>query len=247
MKKHIILSTTSFLFLLNLLFAQSNSITSNDNEELTLKFLQSYKTVNKTEVSEIAEIVLDDFEVNEIWTSSIPSDLGILLEASHRDAPASFTQKDPNNKKVLGVKVRLTRRYYSWMTLLPPTPKPIHGIAKRLKVLVTGRNKTHHLKALLRDVNGTIHEISFGKLTFPGWNELIGFIPKNVEQTDERRIFMEVGSQRVDFLSFLIQFEPSTINTQEDYYIYFDNLKAESDIFIDKKVLNDKNIMKDNW
>ena len=77
------------------------------------------------------------------------------------------------------------------------------------------------------------------KLNFIGWRELVVSIPDKIKQTD----YHYVDKQGLKFNGFLIECDP--METLGTYYIYFDELRAMTDIF--NETTKDVDDMQDGW
>jgi hypothetical protein len=204
--------------------------------------------------SQIVEVRLSGFEDASFWDVKMPIDQGVISRQTRPGAPkdvisdsSTFAKRDeksgiPRNysrDKVLGVKVEYISRGYNYFTIKPVKPIIIEGICQNIKVWVAGKNYKHTLKLLVQDFFGNDRQLLAGPLNFIGWKEMLVSIPENINQRD----FHFVDKQGIKFNGFLVECEP--METYGVYYIYFDELRAETDIFNEKT--RDVDDMHDDW
>lgn len=205
--------------------------------------------------SQIVEVRLSGFEDPSFWEVSMPIDQGVAIKMGRLGAPQEV--KDPNHpnsiKKrdekygigsyatdmVLGVKVQYIARGFNWFAIRPAKPIVIEGICQSISVFVAGRNYKHVLKMFVLDYFGRERVIYVDKLNFVGWRELQVAIPDNIKQYD----YHYAHKQGIKFNGFMIECDP--METWGTYYIYFDELRALTDIFNEKT--RDVNDMYDDW
>ncbi|HPO50978.1 MAG TPA: flagellar filament outer layer protein FlaA, partial [Spirochaetota bacterium] len=104
---------------------------------------------------------------------------------------------------------------------------------------IAGRNYKHWLRFIIQDFFGNERLLYVDRLNFIGWKELLVSIPEVVRQRD----FHFVDKIGIKFNGFLIECDP--IETYGDYYLYFDELRAFTDIFNEKT--RDVDDMHDDW
>lgn len=206
--------------------------------------------------SKITEVRLSGFEDASFWEVSMPLDQGVITKKSRRGSPVDVSDDNAQNsiakrdekfgiprdygkEKVLGVKVQYISRGYNWFSIKPVKPIVIEGICQSLSIFVAGRNYRHYLKVKLLDYFGRDRELIVDKLNFIGWKELIVSIPQHILQTD----YHFVDKQGLKFNGFVVQCEPQ--ETFGTYYIYFDELRAMTDIF--NELTRDVDDMIDGW
>lgn len=205
--------------------------------------------------SQLVEVRLSGFEDASFWDVSMPIDQGVIVKQSKPGAPQEI--KDPNHpntikkrdtayaipeypiEKVLGVKVQYIARGYNWFAIRPAKPVVIEGICQQISVFVAGRNYKHMLKIMIMDYFGEERILVVDKLNFIGWRELIVAIPENIKQSD----YHFVHRQGIKFNGFIVECDP--METFGIYYMYFDELRAYTDIFNEKT--KDTNDMVDDW
>ncbi len=192
-------------------------------------------------------ISVSKFEDAGFWVASMPSDQGIVSVRRLPGAPAdrkpikdeqSVGIKEPD-KYVLGVRVKFYRRGNNSMTVSPVRPLPIEGITKTLSVWVVGRNYNHTLKMIIEDFLGRKQELTVGKLNFMGWKKMTVAVPPSVVQTE----YHFTNQMGIKFLGFKIDFDP--MEAYGTYYIYFDDLRAVTDLFAEAR--RDTDDMSDGW
>jgi hypothetical protein len=206
--------------------------------------------------SQITEVRLNGFEDASFWNVSMPIDQGVITRQS-RDGAATDVKIDTNlnsikkrdekygipsnypKERVLGVKVQYIARGYNWFAIRPVKPIVIEGVCQHISFFVVGRNYKHTMKILVLDYFGRERELVADKLNFVGWKELIVPIPDNISQTD----YHFPDKQGIKFNGFLIETDP--LEAFGVYYIYFDELRALTDIFNEKT--KDEFDISDDW
>ncbi|MCK4799114.1 MAG: flagellar filament protein FlaA [Spirochaetes bacterium] len=238
MKKNLLIIFLSIVCLLSL------SAQDTDPETIT--------TAN----SHITEIRLSGFEDASFWDARMPIDQGVIEKQSRRGTPYDIANDDASRaikkrdelhgiprtyetKKVLGVKVQYIARGYNWFSIRPIKPIVIEGVCQSISCYVAGRNYRHLLKIFILDYFGRERQLVMDKLNFIGWKELIVSIPDAIIQTD----YHFVEKQGIKFNGFIVECDPS--ETYGTYYIYFDELRAVTDIFNEK--IQDVDDMGDDW
>jgi hypothetical protein len=186
----------------------------------------------------LQRFLVEDFESSGEWTSFMPRDYGVTMAMVRPGGPMKIT--NGNNLYVLGVKTEFMKRDWSWITITPPKPIKIPGITKSLNVWVVGRNYRHKLILILRDYLDRMKFLDGEKLIWTGWKLVSVQIPTTIEQ-DNYKITEERG---ITFLGFRIDFSPEDI-LGTPFYIYFDYLTADTDIF--SEVNQNPDDMWDNW
>lgn len=206
--------------------------------------------------SKITEVRLNGFEDASFWEVSMPLDEGVIIKQSRHGAPVDVSDDNaPNSiakrdekfgiprtyprEKVLGVKVQYITRGYNNFSIKPVKPIVIEGICQSISCFVAGRNYRHILKVVLLDYFGRQRQLIVDKLNFVGWKELVVSIPQHILQTD----YHFVDKQGLKFDGFVVN-----CDAQESfgtYYIYFDELRAKTDIF--NELVRDVDDMIDGW
>jgi len=196
---------------------------------------------------DLKEISITKFEDAGFWFSNMPRDQGLT---ELRRLPGGPLDKEPipgeeevgiqeDDKYVLGLKVSYYRRGLNMFTLYPVRPLPVEGIAKTLSVWVVGRNMQHMLSIIISDYFGNRAEITMGKLNFSGWKKLTVAVPPNIVQRD----FHYQDRMGIKILGFKVETDP--LESFGTYYIYFDDLRAMTDLFAENS--RDPDDIADVW
>jgi hypothetical protein len=142
--------------------------------------------------------------------------------------------------------VDFLRRGYSSFTIYPVRPIPIEGITKTVSVWVVGRNHNHELKLLIEDFFGRPFELHMGRLNFQGWKRLTVAIPPQAEDGFNgivQRNYHYNNHMGLKIRGFRIDANPW--EAFGSYYIYFDDLRAVTDLFAEQN--RDPDDMPDGW
>jgi len=200
----------------------------------------------------IREVSVEKFEHDGSWRSKMSGDDGYTTTRLFVGAPAA-KQKIPEeegldipDKYVLGTRVDFLRRGYSSFTIYPARPIPVEGITKTISVWVAGRNFNHELYVLIQDFFGRDYEFSMGKLTFMGWQKMTATIPPAPEDGLSgvaQRSYHYQGNFGIKITGFRIDCDP--MEARGSYYIYFDDLRAYTDLFSESN--RDPDDMVDGW
>jgi hypothetical protein len=221
----------------------------------------STTTTNKTNAdtglsanSLITEVRLSGFEDASFWNVGMPIDQGFISKQTRTGVPkdvsddkSTLASRDEKagiprtyqKQKVLGIKVEYISRGYNWFAVRPVKPIVVEGVCQKLSVWVAGRNYKHVLKMMVQDFYGNERYLYVDKLNFIGWKELSVFIPDNINQRD----FHFIDRQGIKFSGFYVECDP--VDTYGIYYIYFDELRAVTDLFNEKT--QDIDDMRDDW
>jgi hypothetical protein len=195
----------------------------------------------------LQEVSVTRFEDPGFWRVGIPSDQGIITHRRLEGAPAD---KEPieaeeeagietQDRYVLGVKTTYYRRGSTTISVEPIRPLPIPGITKTLSVWVVGRNFNHDLYVRVQDPFGNRSTVYMGKLNFSGWKQMSAPMPPTLRQRDIH-YQDQTGLQVIGFL-----IEPALEETFGSYYVYFDDLRAITDLFPEES--RDPDDMLDAW
>lgn len=195
----------------------------------------------------LQEISISKFEDPGFWNAFMPVDEGVIESRRFEGAPADrqpipgeqqvgISQQD---KYVLGVKAQFYRRADVSISIAPVRPLAVPGIVKTVSVWVVGRNFNHLLKLVVQDQFGNVDVLPMGMLNFTGWRKLTVAIPPNIDQ----RNFHYPNKGGINILGFVI--DTNLTETYGSYYIYFDDLRAVTDLFADQS--RDKDDIPDNW
>jgi hypothetical protein len=194
---------------------------------------------------QLVEISVAKFEDAAFWGDSMPLDMGIASLRRFEGGPAAKKPIEAEkalalpDQYVLGGKVQFFKRAVNEAFFFPVRPLPIEGITKTISVWVVGRNYNHVLKAVVADYFNQRREITFGKLNFMGWKQLTAAVPPRIVQ-DEYHFANQRG---LKLLGFKIEFD--MMESYGSYYVYFDDLRATTDLFAES--YRDKDDMPDGW
>ena len=195
----------------------------------------------------LREISVTKFEDPGFWITSMSRDEGITVL---RRLPGGPLDKEPiageaevgiteDDKYVLGLKVQYYKRGLSSFALFPARPLPVEGITKTLSLWVVGRNMNHTIKIIIAAFFGNRAEMTMGKLNFSGWKKLTVAVPPSVKQRD----FHFKDRMGIRVVGFRIECEPT--EAYGTYYVYFDDLRAVTDLFAEEN--RDPDDMADVW
>jgi hypothetical protein len=196
----------------------------------------------------LQEVSLSRFEDPGFWNVYVPADQGVITHQRLEGAPMD---KEPipeeeeaglliQDQYVLGVKTEFfPPRSATSIYVQANRPLAVPGIAKTLSVWVVGRNFNHRLYVVLRDFTGQTSVLHMGRLNFSGWRQLTVPIPPNINQRDIH--YTNQGG--IEVVGFVI--EPDLLETYGSYYVYFDDLRALTDLFSEEA--RDPDDMVDSW
>lgn len=199
----------------------------------------------------LKDITVTKFEDASFWITRMSQDQGEITWRQLEGSPAAKTELDterlkdeeavgiPPGKYVLGVRVDFYKRGLNEFFIYPMRPLAIEGISKTLSIWVVGRNFNHTLKMLVADYFGRQQEITLGKLNFTGWKKMTVAVPPSIVQTD----YHYTDRNGIKFLGFRVDCDLK--ESQGRYYIYFDDLSAVSDLFLERAL--DADDMADIW
>ena len=195
----------------------------------------------------LKEISVVKFEDPAFFYTAMPRDQGFVLT---RRLVGSPVDKEPiaeeaeigleeDDKYVLGVKVHYEKRGVNSFAVMPVKPLPIAGITKTMSLWVAGRNNNHMLSMMILDYFGNPKELTIGKLNFSGWKKLTVAVPPNIIQKD----YHYTNINGIKFAGLRVDCDPE--DTFGTYYVYFDDLRAVSDLFTEES--RDVDDMADGW
>lgn len=181
----------------------------------------------------LREVSVTKFEDVGFWYSTMPRDQGVTIL---RRLPGAPLDKQPISGEeelgieeadiyVLGMKVQYYKRGLNTFSLIPVRPLPVEGIAKTLSVWVVGRNMHHTLYLLIEDFFGNRAELTLGTLNFSGWKQLIVAVPPSIKQRD----FHYKDRMGIKIMGFRVETDP--LEAFGSYYVYFDDMRAVTDLF----------------
>jgi hypothetical protein len=240
MKRFVIIAL--FLFIAGFLFAQQSDVGTPNPAMIGIDAAQQ----------ELKEVSVDKFEHDGFWLSTMSSDDGYATSRLFVGAPAAkqtIPEEEGMNipdQYVLGTRVDYLRRCYHSFTIYPTRPIPIEGITKTVSVWMIGRNFNHEVKLLIQDFFGRNYEIYLGKLNFQGWKKLTVAIPPQAEDGVHgvvQRNYHYNNQMGIKIMGFRIDCDP--IETIGSYYVYFDDLRAVTDLFSENN--RDADDMVDGW
>jgi hypothetical protein len=200
----------------------------------------------------LKEISVDKFEYDGFWRSTMSSDEGYTTTRLFEGSPSAkvpIKEEEGLNipdKYVLGTRVDFLRRGYNTFTIYPERPVPIEGITKTVSVWVAGRNFNHELNLLLEDAFGRYFELYIGKLNFQGWKKMTVAIPPQAIDGIHgivQRNYHYNNMMGIRITGFRIDCDP--MEAYGSYYIYFDDLRAVTDLFAED--IKDADDMSDMW
>jgi hypothetical protein len=239
MKRYIVLALV--FSLAGLVFAQ-NEVGSPDAERLGIDAAQQ----------KLKEVSVDKFEHDGYWRSQMSPDEGFVTSRLFEGAPAGKEPlEDEQNldipdKYVLGTRVDFIRRGHTSFTIYPLHPIPIEGITKTLSIWVVGRNYNHVLNVLIQDFFGNKYELYIGKLNFQGWKRLTVAVPPQAEDGRHgivQRNYNYNNQMGIKIIGFRVDCDP--MEAFGSYYVYFDDLRAVTDLFAEDN--RDPDDMVDAW
>lgn len=200
----------------------------------------------------LKEVSVDKFEVEGSWTCSMSSDQGViqgrLFDGGPKQKKAIPEEENMNlpDTKVYGAKVSYYRRGHSSFDVMAVKPLPIEGITKTVSVWVVGRSYPHELKLILEDFLGKRFELYVGKLNHAGWKLMTVAIPPQHAEGYTGIVQKDYHfgtSMGLKVVGFRIDCNPS--DTYGNYYVYFDDLRAVTDLY--EVDVRDEDDMNDTW
>ncbi len=197
----------------------------------------------------LVEISVTQFEDPGFWRVSMPRDSGLVEWRRFEGAPADREPLDmeeqvgfvpeEGDRYVLGIRADFFRRGNTQIVIEADRPISIPGIVKTMSVWVVGRNQPHRLRGIIEDQFGHRYTVTFGELNFTGWRRLTAAIPPTVRQRDPNI----TDREGLRFRGFIL--EPDLMQTYGNYYVYFDDMRAVTDLFGEE--LRDPDDMVDGW
>lgn len=195
----------------------------------------------------LQEISISKFEDSGFWRVYMPIDQGVIESRRFEGGPndkAPLPEEEAigiatPDEFVLGVKASFFRRGNSEIYIQPIRPLQVPGITKTISVWVVGRNFNHRLSVVVGDYFGNVNLLQMGTLNFSGWKQLTVAVPPTLVQRD----FNYNDRMGLQILGFMI--EPDLMETYGTYYVYFDGLRALTDLFAEES--RDPDDMVDSW
>ena len=240
MKRLLIVILT--LCLTGVLFAQRAEVGATDPTRLGIDAAQQ----------DLKEVSVDKFEREGYWRSTMSPDDGYVTTRLFLGGPLG---KEPipdeegmniTDIHVLGTRVDFIHRGYTSFTVYPIRPIPIEGITKTVSVWVVGRNYNHELYLLLEDFFGRPFELYMGRLNFQGWKKLTVAIPPQADDGFNgivQRNYHYNNQLGIKITGLRVNVDPW--EAYGSYYIYFDDLRAVTDLFAENN--RDDDDMVDGW
>ncbi|MBQ5781034.1 MAG: flagellar filament protein FlaA, partial [Spirochaetaceae bacterium] len=95
-----------------------------------------------------------------------------------------------------------------------------------LDVWVWGSGYRYSIAMLIRDANGSVHEMPLGRLSHIGWKNMLVKIPTTMVQ----RSYLRTGGKNLKFVGFRVKTDANA--PVDGAVVYFDNLKYLTDILV---------------
>jgi hypothetical protein len=195
----------------------------------------------------LKEVSIEKFEDAAFWYAAMPLDMGVASVKRLAGSPAA---KQPiadevslgikeEDKYTLGTKVAFFRRGASYFSVHPMNPIPVEGIVKTISIWVAGRNYNHTLKIEFQDFRGQAQSLTVGTLNFIGWKKMTVAIPPSILQTE----YHYTARSGIKITGLMVECDP--MEAFGTYYIYFDDMRAVTDLFGESK--RDSDDMSDDW
>lgn len=241
--KRLLFLLFTFCIIASPLLAQEEAETT-DSEDVVV---EGRELDTETAQTKYKEVSVSKFEDPGFWSAYIPGDIGIIklrrFEGSPRGKESLTGEEeagiDEADKYVLGAKVDFFKRSVVKFRISPTRPLPIEGRIQTLSVWVVGRELQHVLYAVVQDYFGNESIIRMGELNFPGWSKLEAAVPTTIKQSDPH--FAGINGLR--FVGFIVDCELT--ETYGSYYVYFDALRAKTDLF--EEEVRDPDDIEDSW
>jgi len=195
----------------------------------------------------LQEISISKFEDPGFWRVYMPIDQGVIESRRFEGGPfdkEALPEEEAlgiatPDDYVLGVKASFFRRGNAAIYIQPIRPLEVPGITKTISMWVVGRNFNHRLIAVVSDYFGNVNLLDMGLLNFAGWKRMTVAVPPSIVQRD----YHYVDRMGLQIMGFII--EPELMETFGTYYVYFDDLRAFSDLFAEEG--RDADDMVDSW
>ncbi|MCL2043812.1 MAG: flagellar filament outer layer protein FlaA [Treponema sp.] len=200
----------------------------------------------------LKEVSVDKFEHDGFWYATMSSDEGYVTSRLFFGGPdgkepvPEEADMDISDDYVFGIRADFLRRGYNSFFVRPLRPIPIEGITKTVSVWAVGRNFNHTITLLIQDYFGRDYEIFMGRLNFQGWKRLTVAIPPQTPSGATgvtQRSYHYPNQMGVRIMGFRIDCDP--LEAYGSYYIYFDDLRAITDLFAEHD--RDPDDMQDGW
>jgi hypothetical protein len=200
-----------------------------------------------TAQQQLQEVSISKFEDSGFWRVYMPIDQGVIESRRFEGSPNDKTILPEEealgiatpDDYVLGVKASFFRRGNSEIYVQPIRPLQIPGITKTISMYVVGRNFNHRLSVVVADYFGNVNILDMGKLNFSGWKQMTVAVPPTIVQRD----YHYNDRMGLQIIGFII--DPDLMETYGTYYVYFDDLRAYTDLFAEES--RDPDDMVDSW
>lgn len=188
-----------------------------------------YTDTGRLLLREISVTTLDD---PTVWDVNVPFDkgfptirrfVGSPLDKAPLRVEEQINEYNPADDYVLGVKVEFYGRDYTYINIDAKKPFYVPGIVKTLSIWVSGRSKQHRLSVHVRDMTGHLFTLPLGLLNFEGWQKMEIAIPPNLIQEN-------INGRLTGLYLEGFQIDTEFTDTVGSYYIYFDDVRAISDV-----------------
>jgi len=184
---------------------------------------------------DLQELSLSKFEDAGFWRVHVPIDDGVIIHRTIEGGPDAKEKIDavPElenadvDEYILGVRTDFFRRTISTLSFLPLRPIPVPGVVHTFSIWVAGRNTQYKLSLVLRDRFGHISVLPMGKLNFLGWKKMVVAVPPSVQ---ESRFYVGNNDFNMGLEVIGLSLESELLETYGQYYIYFDDLRAVTDV-----------------
>lgn len=195
---------------------------------------------NNFKTEALTNFLIDDFEFANTWNGSMPRDFGVITIMRRDGGPAEVVSENADsNKFILGAKVEYFKTGFPWFALTPPRPVKVPGVTREVSVWVAGRNNDNKLSFFIKDVYGTEHKIGNESLNFLGWKNVTVPVSASIPQEGYRG----GADQGIYFKG--IRIDVGTKDSYGKYFIYFDNLVANTDMYLE--TYKEQNDPLDTW
>jgi hypothetical protein len=203
-------------------------------------------------VQNMETVIIDDFD-NDTTLKGKPREwfwyvrgskfvveesLNWKLVPAYPDTLFSKKQVEGKDLRVLGIQGSFDRKGYNSYEVIPVTkddkgkiiPRSIElpGKVKAIDLWVWGSNFNYYIEVYLLDSRGVNHRLFLGDLTFEGWKNLSVSVPESIPQS--RRYIPK--HEALYLTKLVIWTRPD--ERVNDFYVYFDHLKVNTDTFISK-------------
>lgn len=144
--------------------------------------------------------------------------------------PSALYRNKEEEHPSLGIWGKFNRQGYNWIDIYPTKDDeafeiPIPGRVRYLDLWVWGSNLDFYIEAYIRDLNGGVHVINLGDISYTGWKNLRASVPSYIPQS--KKILPRLAP--VNFIKFRIWTKPT--ERVDNFYIYFNQFKVLTDMF----------------